>query len=123
MKYAIRVGLLVTMLATVALATDITGTWKGSFDFSGNAVPVTLTLKASGETLTGTVEGIPAPDPKIQDGKVQGDTVTFSVMVDYQGQAIKLVYKGKVTKEDEIQFQFGTEDGSWGTDLTVKKSS
>jgi len=38
------------------------------------------------------------------------------------GHDYKLVFKGKVT-DDEIHFQFGTEDGSWGADLVVKRAS
>ena len=39
---------------------------------------------------------------------------------DYQGQTYKLVYKGKVA-DDQISFDFGTEDGSWSAPLTVKR--
>ena len=42
-------------------------------------------------------------------------------MTEYQGSPIKLVYRGKV-KEGEINFEFGTEDGSWGTTLVAKKA-
>jgi hypothetical protein len=72
--------------------------------------------------VTGTVEGLPTTPAEIHDGKVDGDTVTFSVTIDYQGSPVKLMYKGKVSA-DGIKFTFGTEDGSWGTDLTVTKSS
>jgi hypothetical protein len=34
---------------------------------------------------------------------------------------VKLVYKGKVAG-DEIKFEFGTEDGAWGTQFTAKKA-
>jgi len=53
---------------------------------------------------------------------VDGDTVTFSVTTDYQGTPVKLVYTGKVST-DGIKFTFGTEDGSWGTELTATKGS
>jgi hypothetical protein len=41
-------------------------------------------------------------------------------MAEYQGQAIKLVFKGQVL-ESEIHFTMGLDDGSWSTDLIVKK--
>ena len=50
-----------------------------------------------------------------------GDTITFFVNIEYQGMPVKLVYKGKLTGS-EIKFSFGTEDGSWGTEISVKKS-
>ena len=42
-------------------------------------------------------------------------------MTEYQGNPIKLVYRGKVSS-DEINFEFGTEDGSWGTPVVAKKA-
>ena len=43
-------------------------------------------------------------------------------MAEYQGQAIKLVFKGQVL-ESEIHFTMGLDDGSWSTDLVAKKVS
>jgi hypothetical protein len=109
-------------LPTVTPSTpDVTGSWKGAFDFEGTTVPLTFHLTAAGSTVTGTVEGLPTTPAEIHDGKVDGDTVTFSVTTDYQGSPVKLVYKGKVST-DGIKFAFGTEDGSWGTELTATKT-
>ncbi len=101
---------------------DATGTWKGAFDFQGSSVPLVFHLTAQAGAVTGTVEGLPTTPAEIHDGKVDGDTVSFSVTTDYQGNPVKLVYKGKVAA-DGIKFTFGTEDGSWGTDLTATKGS
>jgi len=122
MRTALRLGSLCSFWAVLLLAADITGTWKGAFDFQGDSVPLTFNLKAAGDAITGTVEGLPTTPTEIHDGKVTGDTVTFWLETDYQGETYKLVYKGKVSG-DEIQFTFGTEDGSWGAELTAKKSS
>ena len=67
------------------------------------------------------MEGLPTTPAEIHDGAVNGDTVTFWVNTDYEGQTYKLVYKGKVAA-DQISFDFGTEDGSWSAPLTVKKA-
>jgi hypothetical protein len=103
-------------------APDATGTWKGAFDFQGTSVPLTFHLTVAAGVLTGTVEGLPTTPLEIHDGKVEGDTVTFSVTTDYQGSPVKLLYKGTVSA-DGIKFSFGTEDGSWGTELTAVKST
>ena len=110
------------ILAAAAFAADVTGTWKGQFDFSGTAVPLTFELKGSGETLTGTITGLPSGVSEIKDGKIQGGVVTFSAMTEYQGSPIKLVYRGEVAG-DEIKLTMGTEDGSWGVDYVLKRSS
>lgn len=99
---------------------DVTGTWKGSFDYEGNSVPLTFHLTETGGAVTGTVEGLPTTPTPIQDGKIAGDTVTFSVQTDYQGETYRLVYTGKVSAE-KIEFNFGTEDGGWGTTLNATK--
>jgi hypothetical protein len=101
---------------------DVTGNWKGAFDFQGTSVPLTFHLTASAGAVTGTVEGLPTTPAEIHDGRVDGDTVSFWVDCDYQGQTYKLVYTGKISS-DGIKFTFGTEDGSWGTELTATKGS
>lgn len=102
------------------IAPDVSGMWKGAFDFQGTSVPLTFHLTAANNVVTGTVEGLPSTPVEIHDGKVDGDTVTFWVSSDYQGTTYKLVYKGKVSS-DGIKFTLGTEDGSWGTELTATK--
>lgn len=103
-------------------APDVSGTWKGAFDFQGTNVPLTFHLKSAAGVVTGTVEGLPATPSEIHDGKQDGDTITFTVLTEYQGSPVKLVYKGTISA-DGIKFTFGTEDGSWGTELTATKSS
>jgi hypothetical protein len=112
-------GLLLFLIAGLASAADLTGTWKGSFNFQEQAVPLTLDLKGA-TAVTGTIAGMPSGTVEIKDGKLEGDTLTFWIMVEYQGMPVKLVYKGKVAGS-EIKFAFGTEDGSWGTEFTAKK--
>ena len=122
MKRAATLTGLLLVLTALLSAADVTGVWKGSFDFNGTAVPLTFNLKADGETVNGTIDGMPSPAAKIQDGKLNGDDLTFWITIDYQGMPVKLVYKGKVAG-DEIKFNFGTKDGSWGTEVTAKRST
>ena len=84
-------------------------------------MPLTFHLTVAAGVVTGTVEGLPTTPAEIHDGKVEGDTVSFWVNTDYEGKTYKLVYKGKVAA-DGIKFTFGTDDGSWGTELTATKS-
>lgn len=122
MKGLIRWMLMAAVLCGVPAlwAADPSGAYKGAFEFNGSSTPVTLNLKIAGTSVTGTVEGLPTSPAEIKDGKIDGDAITFSVNTEYQGQTYKLVYKGKVSG-DHIDFDFGTDDGSWGTTLSVKK--
>jgi hypothetical protein len=110
-------------LAPCVRAADLSGTWKGAFDFQGSSVPLTLHLTVAGNAVTGTVEGLETSPAEIHDGKLDGTTVSFWLNTVYQGDMYKLVYRGTVSAAgDEIAFTFGTEDGSWGTQLTAKRS-
>jgi len=122
MKIAIYLTAGLLLLAGLLAAADLTGSWKGQFDFNGTAVPQTLDLKANGEALTGSVTGLPAGVAEIKEGKIQGSAVTFWLITQYQGGDVKLVYKGQVSGE-EIRFSMGTEDGGWGVDFVAKRGS
>ena len=112
---------LLLLIAGILPAADVSGTWKGSFDYNGTAVPLTFDMKADGASLTGSVTGLPTPKVDIKDGKIDGDDLSFWVGIEFQGNPIKLVVKGKVAG-DEIKFNIGTEGGEWSTQLTAKKS-
>jgi hypothetical protein len=109
-------------LAAPAFAADPSGTWKGKLETQEGSHELTFNLKADGDKLTGTVGGLRDKDVTVDEGKVQGATITFSVMSEWEGNPIKLVYKGEVGS-DEIKLTMGTDDGSWSTDLTVKRVS
>jgi hypothetical protein len=111
-----------TLSATFLFAADPGGDWKGSFEFNGAEVPLTLHLKVADAAVTGTIEGLPTTPAEIKDGKVDGDTVTFSTTTDYQGSPVHLVLKGKLDG-DQIKFSMGLDDGSWGVEFVAKRSS
>jgi hypothetical protein len=122
MKRACTVTAMLLFLAALAWPASLSGDWKGAFDFNGNSVAVVMHLSEKDAALSGTIDGLPTAATAIKEGKIDGDTVAFWVETDYEGTMYKLVFKGKVTG-DGIQFQFGTEDGSWGADLLVKRAS
>ena len=118
-KNLIMTGLLL-LLAGLASAADLTGKWQGSFKYNDQAVPVTVELKGTTE-ISGTVTSMPGGVLPIKDAKLDGENLSFFIVIDFQGNPVKIVYKGKVG-ESEIRFTLGTEDGGWGTDMVVKKS-
>jgi hypothetical protein len=122
MKRALALSVFLMLAAGILSAADVTGVWKGAFEYSGQSVPVTFNFKNDGGAVTGTVDGMPTPNAKIEEGKLDGEQISFWIAIDYQGMNLKLVYKGKIAG-DQITFQFGTEDGSWGTEMTAKKSA
>ena len=72
--------LLTALFAMTAAAADVTGKWTGSYSFeNGNSGAAFATLKQAGAILSGTAgpsEDNPWP---IQNGKIQGNTITFEI--------------------------------------------
>jgi hypothetical protein len=119
MKRNLVVTGMLLLLAALASAADLTGKWQGSFKYNDQPVPVTVELKGTTE-ISGTVTGLPGGVLPIKDAKLDKETLSFWVMIDFQGTPVKIVYKGKVSG-NEIQFTLGTEDGSWGAEMVAKK--
>ena len=109
-------------MAAPAFAADATGKWTGKFDTQDGSHELTFNLKVDGAKLTGTVVGLREKDVTVDEGKVEGATITFSAMSEWEGNPIKLVYKGEVGA-DEIKITMGTDDGSWSTEFTAKRVS
>ena len=106
-------------VTSVLLAADISGKWAGKSEQGPDWV---FSFKADGSKVTGTMQATDGKERPINDGKLEGDTLSFSVDSEWQGQAIKLVMKGKVSAE-KIDLRVDTEDGAWGTDLVLTRSS
>jgi len=120
MRLSRAISLLVLLAAATSLlyAADVTGQWKSQ---EGDNPPFQFTLKADGAGLTGTMLSMEGKELPIADGKLDGDSISFTVASEWQGQPIKLVAKGKLSG-DEIQLTIGTDDGSWSTDTTLKRT-
>ena len=75
MKKLISLCALFALTTVMALAADVTGTWKGEAGAKGPAP--SFTFKQAGSALTGTA-AMRGNDVEISNGKVDGDTVTWS---------------------------------------------
>jgi hypothetical protein len=94
----------------VAQAADISGKWTAQVPGrDGQTREATFTFKVEGEKLTGTTSGRNGDVP-ITDGTVKGDAIAFTVVMNFQGNEVKLLYKGTVAGE-EIKFTRQREGG------------
>ena len=119
-----------TILLVVALglwAADVTGKWTFEIQGRNGSQTVTLDLKSSGSSLTGSVSGMGrggnAMD--ISDGKVDGNNISFSTKAEFNGNSFVTSYKG-VVSGDSIKLDV-TRPGRGGgepttTSVTAKKS-
>lgn len=116
----IRALFLAALFAGAAWAADVTGKWKAEFTTpDGSTRTNDYDFKQSGEKLTGTVAS-QAGEAPIQNGKISGDDISFSVVRNFQGQEVTLTYKGKV-KGDEMNLtvEFGGSGQSF--EITAKR--
>ena len=73
-------AMILVLFSGVALAADVSGTWVGEFHTNeGGVFEVTLTLKADGSALTGTFRQGGGEEVQIQNGKAEGNIISFSI--------------------------------------------
>ena len=100
-----RLLVLMAVLAFTASAADLTGNWKATLDMGGQSRERTFVFKQDGAKLTGETTSSMMGKSTITDGKVDGDTVTFTITANPGGQGdMKLTYKGKIVSATEIKF-------------------
>jgi len=104
-KSMIVMVLIVAGLAC-AYAADITGKWNAEFDSQVGPQKYAFDLKTDGAKLTGKaisdIGGTKATT-EIQEGKIEGNEISFIENLNYQGMELKISYKGTVSG-DEIKF-------------------
>lgn len=90
---------LAASLAIPAFAADVTGKWKISFEMNGEKREGAMNLKVDGSKLTGTMESTRGTS-EISEGKIDGDTISFVVIRNFNGNEVKISYKGKVIGDE-----------------------
>ena len=106
------IAVLIAASLVCAYAADITGKWTAQFDTQVGLQKYTFEFKAEGTALTGKALGnIAGTDSAsdIRDGKINGNDISFVEMQKYQGQEVRIVYKGTVSG-DEIKFKRNVAD-------------
>jgi hypothetical protein len=109
-------GVLCFLLASILVAADVSGKWMGEVPARGTETrTATFVFKAEGDKLTGTMTG-PQGEVALQDGKVSGDTISFSST----GGNAKILFEGKVAG-DEIKMT-RTREGGQSREFTLKRA-
>jgi hypothetical protein len=116
MKY-LRIGLSFALLfglsVVSASSADASGKWTSTFDTQIGEQHYTYVFKVDDGKLTGTATS-DRGETKIEEGTMKGDDVFFVENINYQGMAIRIEYRGKISG-DEIKFtrkvgDFATEE-------------
>ena len=112
--------LLAVLTAALSFAADITGKWTGELNTQNGPMPLTMNLKADGETLTGTV-GTQMGEMQIKEGKIKGDDLTWVTMFERDGNTMKINNKAKVTGK-EMKVTISVEGRDVTMEYTAKKA-
>jgi len=96
-----------------ALAADFNGKWSAEFDTQIGVQKYTYEFHVDGAKVTGKAINQNG-QADIQDGKIDGDTITFVEPLSFNGMDMKITYTGKI-EGDQIKFtrkvgDFATED-------------
>lgn len=105
----------------IGVAADLSGTWKSEFDSQIGRQKYTYTLKQEGDKLTGKanseVNG-QKRETELSEGKVEGDKVSFVEMLNFNGNDIRITYKGTVANNE---MKFTREVGTFAKEEIVLK--
>lgn len=102
-------------------AADVTGKWTAEVPSRGGELRTTTFLfKQAGAQLTGTMTSFDRDIP-IEDGKVEGDRVSFTVTLSFGGNEMKFLYKGTVSG-NEIKFTREREGSGQTREFTAKRA-
>ena len=104
-------AILVCMFAIAVIAQSVDGKWAGEVQGGRGPQMVTLTLKADGGKLTGTVTGRGGENP-ISDGTISGTALKFKTQQQGRGggNPVTLNWSGTL-KGDEIAMSRKAEGG------------
>ena len=89
--------MMMLILCVPVFAADVDGKWTGNISSPAGDLPVSFTLKADGEKLTGTTTSFDGSEVAISDGKIDGKNISFKVTLDFAGMPFVLDYKGVVS--------------------------
>lgn len=93
-------------LAGVAAAADVTGEWKAEFETQIGPQKYRFVLKQDGATVTGKAHSEIAGEKRevdLRDGRIERDTLTFVEFLPFQGNELRIAYRGQVA-DNEIKF-------------------
>ena len=100
-KFALAVMFL-ALGSVAALAADFNGKWTAAITTQRGTQNTSFTFQVAGAAVTGKIT-TPRGDADITDGKVDGDTITFTQKVSMNGNDMTFTYTGKIDG-DTIKF-------------------
>ncbi|MCW5982660.1 MAG: hypothetical protein KIT09_31520 [Bryobacteraceae bacterium] len=105
-----RLWALMALFAATALSANIDGTWKATAEGPRGTMSRTFVFKTDGAKLMGETTSSIMGKSVITNGKVDGDRLSFTIVVKFQDEEMAVDYRGQV-KGDEIELTAENADG------------
>lgn len=107
-------------LTLAVMAADVSGKWTWEQQGRNGNQTQTLTLKADGATLTGSLDGGRGP-AEISEGKVDGNNISFVVKREINGNTMTTPYKGTLDG-DSLKLEW-MQAGRGGAEPTKREAT
>ncbi len=83
---------------------DVDGRWTGSVSTPTGATAVTFVFHSDATALTGSYSGSDGTKSAVKDGKIEGNTLSFSLDLDFGAGPISFKYVGEISgREMEVR--------------------
>jgi hypothetical protein len=112
-------------LTLAVMAADVSGKWTWEQQGRNGNTTSTLTLKADGSNLTGSLDGGRGASD-IKDGKVDGNNISFSVSRNMGGTDVTTKYTGTLDGDSlKLKFERPGRQGAAPTpvEVTAKRAT
>jgi len=107
--------LMMALVSSLTLAADIDGKWTAEVQGRGGGTQTqTLTFQASGNTLTGSFEGARGGAVDISSGAIDGESVSFKVVREFNGNQFTQQWKGTLSSSGDLTLTVSGGGGRGG---------
>jgi hypothetical protein len=111
-------ALFLTIGCIGALAADFNGKWSADFNTQIGEQKYTYEFHVDGTKLTGKATNEQFGSTDIQEGKIDGDNISFVEVLNFNGNELRIVYTGKI---DGDEIKFTRKVGDFATEEIVAK--
>jgi len=119
LRNIIQTALLTGGLSMTMMAADVAGKWTAEVPGrNGAMMQKAIVINLDGKKMSGTVAGGQGDPAKIEEGMLEGDTVTFKVNREFNGNKMTWTYTGKVSAN---AITFKREGGRAPVEFTAKR--
>lgn len=126
MNWMLKVTIIVVAISVLALVAfaqgkDISGSWTTTLQRGGQTRTLKMDLKIAGNSVTGTIDVAPDVTAQIQNGKLEGDQLTFDVIAPEHGHTKKIHFTGDLG-EDTVTLR-NESSGRQGRTLIFQRTN